>query len=142
MLVRRRVEAAPVNVLPGQSTGFSGVSAGARSAPESAELTTPRLAKGTVPCHPRKGVRIEIRDAEVLCRRRFPGTGVSMITTLAQSLGCPTYSLGKPVRIPREEPIIPGYRQPAQIHQRPLHTGHVLSWEEGGVVVASAGLGS
>ena len=51
-------------------------------------------------------------------------------------------ALGKPVRIPREEPIIPGYRQPAQIHQRPLHTGHVLSWEEGGVVVASAGLGS
>lgn len=65
-----------------------------------------------------------------------------MTTTLAQSLGCPMYSLGKPVRIPREEPIIPGYRQPAQIHQCPLHTGHVLSWEEGGVVLASVGLGS
>ena len=70
------------------------------------------------------------------------GEGVMLEREMAQSLGCPTYSLGKPVRIPREEPIIPGYRQPAQIHQRPLHTGHVLSWEEGGVVVASAGLRS
>ena len=74
MLVRRRVEAAPVNVLPGQSTGFSGVRAAARSASESTELTAPHLSKGTVPCHPRKGVRIETRDAKVLGRGRFPGT--------------------------------------------------------------------
>lgn len=44
------------------------------------------------------------------------------------------YSLGKPVGIPREKPVIPGHCQPTQVHQRPLHTGHVLSWEgEGGV---------
>lgn len=51
------------------------------------------------------------------------------------------YSLRKPVGIPREKPIVPGYCQPTQVHQCPLHTGHVLSWEEGDVL-ASAELGS
>lgn len=83
-----------------------------------------------------------MKHVKVLCKRpAAAGTSVvsqgqkhAGVLPPVQLVADPQDLLRKPVGVPREEPIIPGYRQPTQVHQRPLHTGHVLSWKEGGKV--------
>lgn len=119
-----------------------GLSASVRSALESLELSEAKslCLKRDSPLPSQEGCKDSGRGRTGKCflQNHLLGTRAGTRT----GPGRPQYSLRKPVGIPREKPIVPGYRQPTQVHQRPLHTGHVLSWEGGGGVLASAVLGS